>query len=206
MSAQRFELAEQQMRPGSPSLPKYLVLYKIISSDLKAVYAEVSRRISAGETKMSDSVDQKSFLNRTYHAIRPELNGNANLKDKAASGKKQVYCQFVFGEAKAGQDKEFNDWYDQYHAPEILSVPGFVWGQRMKLSDVQMSSDVVAQTYLMMFRIETGDLAATLVDFKVQAPKMTDSPAFDGARTFGYTYKAIGPQLDGDKIRASRKK
>jgi hypothetical protein len=206
VTAQRFEFAEQQMRPGSPSLPKYLVLYKIVTNDLKVVYSEVSRRISAGETKMSDAVDQKSFLNRTYRVIRPELSSNANLTGKAASGKKQVYCQFVFGEAKAGQDKEFNDWYDHHHAQDILSVPGFIWGQRMKLNDVQMSSDVVAQTYLMMFRIETGDLAATLEDFKAQAHKMSDSPAFDGARTFGYTYKAIGRQLDGDKVRASRRK
>jgi hypothetical protein len=155
---------------------------------------------------MSDTLDMKSLLNRTYGVIRPELSGNAKLTGKAAEGNKQVYYQFVFGEAKAGQDKEFNDWYDQHHALDVLAVPGFVWGQRMKLNDVQMMPNVTAQTYLMMFRIETGDLAATFADFGSLAPKMTMSPSFDGDHTFGYTYKTIGPELNGDKIRSARKK
>jgi hypothetical protein len=205
ISAQRFELAEQQLRAGSPPLPKYLVLYKIVTTDLKAVYAEVTRRASSGETGMSDALDMKSLLNRTYCVIQPELSGNAALAGKAAAGAKQVYYQFVFGEAKAGQEDIFNDWYDKHHAPDVLAVPGFVWGQRMKLNDVQMMPNVTAQTYLMMFRIETGDLAATFADFGALAPKMTMSPSFDGDHTFGYTYKVIGTQLDGDKIRAARK-
>jgi hypothetical protein len=76
----------------------------------------------------------------------------------------------------------------------------------MKLSGVQMSSDVIAQTYLMMSRMESGNLEATSADFKTQSPENSDSPAFDGEQTFGYTFKEIGPQVDGDKIRVLRKK
>lgn len=206
VSGQRFELAAQQLRAGSPALPKYLVVYKIVTPDLAGVYAEVNRRSQTGETRMSNAVDVKSFLNRTYHTIRPELSGNSKLTGKAAAGTKQTYYQFVFGEAKAGQDQVFNDWYDQHHAPDVLGVPGFVWGQRMMFSDVQLNKAATGSKYLMMFRIETADLGATFADFGTLAPKMTMSPSFDGDRTFGYTYKAIGQQLDGDKIRAERAK
>jgi hypothetical protein len=58
----------------------------------------------------------------------------------------------------------------------------------------------------MMFRMETGNLEATSADFKTQAPEMSDSPAFDGEQTLGYTFKEIGPKVDRDKIRALRKK
>ncbi|MGC3980486.1 MAG: hypothetical protein QM808_04420 [Steroidobacteraceae bacterium] len=204
VNGQRFELAPRQLRAVTPELPKYLVVYKIVTKDLAAVYAEVNRRATSGETRMSNTVDMKSFINRTYRTIRPELSGNSSDAGKAA-GAKQTYYQFVFGEAASeAQDKEFNDWYDQYHAPEILKVPGFVWGQRMMFSDVQLNSSAAGSKYLMSFRIETNDLNATLDGFSAVAPKMTMSKAFGTA--LGYTYKAIGPQLDGEKIRASRKK
>lgn len=203
VSGQRYELAPLQMRGGSPALPKYLIVYKIVAPDLAKVYAEVNRRAQSGETRMSNSVDVKSFVNRTYRTIRPELVGTAPA-GKAAAGTKDVYNQFVFGEAKTGLDTEFNDWYDKHHAPDILAVPGYVGGQRMVYSDVQLNNAASGSTYLMVFRIETADLAATFSEFGALAPKMTMTPAFDGDRTFGYTYKAIGPLLDGDRIRAGR--
>lgn len=206
VTAQRFELASRQMRAGSPPLPKYLVVYKIVTPNIKAVYEEVNRRGQNGQTRMSNSVDMKSFVNRTYRTIRPELSGNKKLSGKAAAGTKQTYYQFVFGEAKEGQEQAFNDWYDQHHAPDILAVPGFVWGQRAMFSDVQLNADAKGSKYLMMFRIETGDLNATLDEFGQLAPKMSISPAFDGDRTFGYTYKVIGPLIEGDKVRAERAK
>lgn len=206
VTAQRYELAPRQLRAGSPDLPKYLILYKIVTPDITAVYAEVNRRTTTGDTRMSDAVDVKSFINRTYRTIRPELKGNSKVTGKAAAGAKDVYAQFVFGEAKAGQEQEFNDWYDQHHAPDVLSVPGFVWGQCMMYSDVQLNKMATGSKYLMMFRIETADLATTFDEFGALAPKMGMSPSFDGDHTFGYTYKTLGPQLDGDKIRAARAK
>jgi hypothetical protein len=204
VSAQRFALAVNQLRAGSPPLPKYLVLYKIASADLRATYAEVNRRAGNGQTRMSNSVDPTSFANRTYRVIRPAVKGNDKLTGKAAAGTRKAYYQFVFGTATARQDQAFNEWYDASHLPDVLSVPGFVWGVRSQLSDVQLNKDGSGTPWLAMFRIETADLAATFAEFGTRAPKMTMSQSFDGDRTFGYTYETLGPELNGDKIRAIR--
>lgn len=53
----------------------------------------------------------------------------------------------------AGQEDEFNRWYDQVHLPEILSVPGFVSGRRYR------SSGPSDYPYLAVYEIESdGDL------------------------------------------------
>ena len=89
--------------------------------------------------------------------------------------------------------------------PEITAVPGFVSGQRFVLSSTQVNNDT-GQKYLALFKIVTPDIAATIKEFQTLAPKMTDSPAFKGSGTIGYTFKAIGPVIDGDAIRAERAK
>jgi len=30
------------------------------------------------------------------------------------------------------KEKEFNDWYNNVHEPEILAVPGFISGRRLE--------------------------------------------------------------------------
>ena len=87
--------------------------------------------------------------------------------------------------------------------PEILTVPGFVSGQRFTFSDVQLNRDT-GPKYMTMFKIVSSDLPVTIDDFRRRAPKMTDSPAFKTSHTVGYTYKAIGPLIDGDAVRAER--
>jgi len=54
-----------------------------------------------------------------------------------------------------------------------------------------------------LFRVETSDLAAVK---KLAAVPGTSSPAFDTKATRGYTYRAIGPVIEGDKVRAARAK
>ncbi|WP_280314984.1 DUF4286 family protein [Nocardia abscessus] len=39
----------------------------------------------------------------------------------------------VFSNAVAGQDEEFNEWYDTKHLAEVVAVPGVSSGQRFEL-------------------------------------------------------------------------
>ena len=41
----------------------------------------------------------------------------------------------VFMEPEAGTEREFNDWYNQYHVPERVSVPGILSARRYELCD-----------------------------------------------------------------------
>ena len=202
VSAQRFVYNEGvQLREVALKKPKYLVFYKIVTSDLPAVIAEVKRRLQTGETRVSDALDRNSGQMFIYRAFRPQVRGAGGDVPGAPAGPKQKYYQVVFGNAVAGKDVEFNTWYDKDHAPNMVGVPGFAWAQRAILNEVQMEPIPDAPRYLALFDIETSDLPAVLK----QPTKGTEPPpAFDREHTYGYTYRAIGPELSGDAVRAER--
>jgi len=204
VSAQRFVIADQQLRAGSPGKPRYLVVYQIVTDNLTAVSTEVNRRLASGQTRMSPSFDAKSAQGLLYRALGPEVPGVGGTPPGAVSGTDQTYYQLVFADPVAGREAEFNRWYDEHHAPEVAAVPGFVSWQRAVLNDQQMNPPAPASKYVTLFKIVTADLPAVFKEFGARAPRMGISPAFDGNRTFGYTYRAIGPLLLGDEIRAQR--
>jgi hypothetical protein len=202
VSAQRFEYAEQQLREVALKKPKYLIIYKVITADPSAVRDEIVRRAKNGQTRMSPTITNVKMY--TYREFRPEMMGAGGQPADAKAGALQTFYQIVFGDAVKGMDREFNDWYDKVHEPEMLSAPGFVRAERGIISEVQLGpTDVgLAQSkYLAIFEMRTSDLEAVFHAGKKGAEPI---PAFDRSRTFGYTYKAIGPLMDGDKIRAER--
>jgi hypothetical protein len=203
VSAQRFIYSDVQLREVALKKPRYLVLYKIVTSDLPAVIAEVKRRLRSGQTRISTSLDPKSGQMYMYRAFRPEVPGVKGQPADAKPGPMQTYFQVVFGDAVAGKDDEFNTWYDNDHAPNMVAAPGFVFAQRAIINDVQMEPITDPSRYLALFQIVTTDLPAV---FRYKNPGSVPPPAFDRARTFGYTYRAIGPLLIGDEVRAARAK
>lgn len=69
----------------------------------------------------------------------------------------------VLSNAAPGRDHEFNDWYDQEHLRDVLSVEGFVSAQRFCLSDAQLRPDEPPpHRYLAIYEIEAPDLAVPL--------------------------------------------
>ena len=205
VNAQRFVYADEQLREVTLKKPKYLVVYKIVSNDLTALGAQITRRLKSGQTRISSSFDGKSAIGFTYRAIGPEIAGAGGQPATAKPGQAQTYYQVVFADPVAGRDDEYNKWYDTHHAPEVAAVPGFVSWQRAVLSEHTLNPPAAATRYVAMFRIVTTDLPAVLQEFRLRAPKMATSPAFDGSTTFGYTYKAIGPLLEGEQVRAQRR-
>ena len=202
MTAQRFVISDIQLRE-SKSLPKYLVMYKIVTDDLPSVYAEVNRRLKTGVTVMSPSFDKATSVSFTYRAIRPMIYHKSNPAG-VPKGDSQVYYQLVFSNPTEGQEDKYNNWYDEQHEPDVVSAPGFVEAQRFVLSDTQLSNKEALTKYLVMFKIVSDDVAARFADFKRLAPNMPMSPAM--GKSYGYTYKALEPMIDGDQVRAERAK
>jgi hypothetical protein len=200
-SAQRFIYNDVQLREVALRKPKYLVLYTIVTDDLPAVIGEVKRRLSTGQTRVSATLDPKSGQMYMYRAFRPEVAGAGGQPADARPGPMQTYYQVVFGDAAVGKDDEFNTWYDNDHAPSLAAVPGFRSAQRGIISEVQMEPIVNPSRYLALFKIVTTDLPAV---FRYRMRGSEPPPAFDRERTFGYTYRAIGPLLLGDEVRAAR--
>ena len=202
VTAQRFVRNDLPLyRMVDLQVPKYLVIYKVVTDDLNAVFDEVSRRLKTGETVISPTFDSKTSVSYVYKTFGPELQGVRGEPEGAKPGPKQTYYQVVFTAMVDGKEDEFNDFYDHHHAPELAAIPGFVSAQRMILARPSTGS-IPATKYLAMFRVETSDLAAV----KQAATRPgTSSPAFDTKATRGYTFRAVGPVIEGDKVRAARR-
>jgi hypothetical protein len=202
-TAQRFVKDDLPLyRMVDLQVPKYLVIYKIVTDNVNAVFDEVSRRLKTGETIMSPAFDQKTSVSYVYRPFRPEIKGVGGEPEGAKPGPKQTYYQVVFTAMVEGKEREFNLFYDQHHAPELAAIPGFVSAQRMVLARPSTGS-IPATKYLALFKVETSDLAAV----KQAATKPgTSSPAFDTKATRGYTFRAIGPVIQGDQVRSARAK
>lgn len=206
VTAQRYVQSELPLfRVPDVRLPKYLIVYKIVTDDLNAVFAEVARRLKTGETYLSPAYDRKTSQNYVYQEIGHEYKGPGGDAPGAKAGPKQDYLQVVFPAMTEGKEKEFNAFYDQHHAPEVVAIPAFLRARRMKLA--QPSTASVAPTkYLAMYWIATSDPVAVKKAAASAQSAFTTSPAFDAQATRGYTYRGWGPLVDGDTVRAARAK
>jgi hypothetical protein len=203
VTAQRFVKNDLPLyRMVDLQVPKYLVVYKILTDNVTGVFAEVSRRLQTRETVISPTFDSKTSVSYVYRPFRPEIKGVGGEPDGVKPGPKQTYYQIVFTAMVDGKEGEFNEFYDNHHAPELAAIPGFVSAQRMILARPSTGS-IPASKYLALFRVETSDIAAV----KQAATRPgTSSPAFDTKATRGYTFRAIGPVIEGDRVRAARAK
>jgi hypothetical protein len=67
------------------------------------------------------------------------------------------YLLFAFSDCKdPKKEKEFNDWYDNTHMPDMLQVPGFVKATRWMSADKKENE---IRKYLAMYELETDDIA-----------------------------------------------
>jgi len=69
-----------------------------------------------------------------------------------------------FTNANDGKDIEYNSWYRDQHLPEVLSIPGFISGQRYRLSDCQFAGMVSPWKYMAIYQIEGESPAAALAE------------------------------------------
>jgi hypothetical protein len=201
VTAQRFVMNDLPLyRRADVELPKYLVVYKIVTEDLEKVFNEVSRRLQTGETKMDASFDRVTSVSYTYRAFRPFVKGIGGEPRGARPGNKELYYHIVFTPFVDGREDEFNAVYDKYHAPELASIHGFTGAQRMILARPDTAS-IKGTKYLALFTVETSDLGA--VKEATNAP-VTPNPGQDRVGTRGYTFRAIAPAVQGDTVRAER--
>jgi hypothetical protein len=203
VSAQRFVMNDLPLyRMAELQLPKYLVVYKIVTNDLEAVFKEVSRRLQTNETKMDPSFDRVTSVGYVYRALGPWVKGVGGEAAGAKPGKKELYYHIVFTPFVEGKEDMFNEIYTKHHAPELASIPGFTGAQRMIIARPD-TAKIKGTKYLALFTVETSDLAAVKEGTNVRG---TPNPGQDGAGTRGYTFRAFAPQVLGDKVRAERTK
>ncbi|WP_323810057.1 hypothetical protein [Sphingobium baderi] len=99
------------------------------------------------------------------------------------------YCFVVFTKPVAGQDVEYNRWYDTRHVPDVLAVPGFVSARRYA-ADVEGG-----RQYLALYGMKADDPEAVLADLSARAgtERMPMSPALDNESISAVLYEALEP-------------
>lgn len=98
----------------------------------------------------------------------------------------------VFTEPKPGQDEEYNDWYDNRHLSDTLSVDGIVEARRYRLAPTQTPKQGLP-TYLTIYEIDAehvDDIRKAIVD-AVNSGAMPISGSLDPAATLSEFYEAL---------------
>lgn len=72
--------------------------------------------------------------------------------------------------ASADVEDDFNRWYDDVHAKEVLALPGVKSCRRFKLASAQImpGDDAVGRQYLALYEVEVDDWQ-DLADVNMQA-------------------------------------
>ena len=94
------------------------------------------------------------------------------------------YNYVVISNPVAGREREYNDWYDAQHLPDVLAVPGFVAAQRFR---VAQQDNPLSGGYVAIYEMETDDPQATLAALQSLAGTermlMSDALDMDGITT-----------------------
>src|SRR5712692_10608941 len=74
----------------------------------------------------------------------------------------ETYYFFVFSNPVAGHEDEYNKWYNEQHAPDVVSIPGFRTAQRFVKNDLPLYRmvDLQVPKYLIVYKIVTDNLNA----------------------------------------------
>lgn len=101
---------------------------------------------------------------------------------------KGVFLAFSNAAEGANHD-DFNQWYDDVHAKEVLALPGVKSARRFKLADSQImpGDDANGRQYLALYEVEVDDWA----DF---AKSMQDAFA-DGSITINPELLQLDPMV-----------
>ncbi len=115
---------------------------------------------------------------------------------------KKKYVYTVFSGPSEGMEKEYNDWYDTQHLPQVTKVPGIVAAQRFKLAEGDQGPYEAPARYLAIYEIETDGDPLKVVDKIrefVSEGKIVMSEVIDLNVTRPWMYGAIGERLVSKK-------
>jgi hypothetical protein len=158
-------------------LAGFVTEYAIESGDIAATIGEIRGRLGTAQMPMIDAFDRSSSSFIVAEPVGP-LKHSPNADDPAASVQA---VSFVFSSPVAGREAEYQQWYDGTHVDDLLRVPGYRSGQRLRV--LPELSRNVQHAVVARYAIHTPDLAATMATARSRlgTPEMVLSPAFDMA-------------------------
>jgi hypothetical protein len=107
------------------------------------------------------------------------------------------YKFVVFTRPIEGREQEYNEWYQNVHLPDLLSVPGYISAQRFRLSRTHtVLNGEVPFPYLAIYNIETDDIDEVLAGMKRLKGKIVVSDALDLPASSAMIYEEYGSLVE----------
>jgi hypothetical protein len=151
----------------------------------------------AAPTGESDCARPSPRVSNSAQAERPRSATPCGpRRPKTTGANMPKYKLVVLTRPKDGQEAEYNNWYQNTHIPEVLSIPGYKSAQRFKLNTPMMAKDPMP--YLAIYDVETSDIGAVLQESgrRAQSGEMTASDAVDNDASYVVFYEEFGPRVD----------
>ncbi len=103
------------------------------------------------------------------------------------------YKMVVYSRPVPGREDEYNDWYQNVHLGELVTLPGFKSAQRFRHARNLVEGD--AYPYMSIYEIETDDIDALLDTLRDTAGRgaLTMSESIDLTDTSAVVYEEFGP-------------
>lgn len=70
--------------------------------------------------------------------------------------------------AEAAREREFNEWYDKVHVPDILQMSGFISATRY----VNINPKVTSDKFLAIYEVESDDMDKTVEALKERGAQL----------------------------------
>lgn len=102
------------------------------------------------------------------------------------------YRCIVMSNPVPGREDEYNDWYDNRHMDDVLSIPGFVRVQRFEYA-ASLSGESSGFKYLSIYEIDSDDIVKTIDELTAAAgtSRLPISEALD-TTVHAFVYRARG--------------
>lgn len=179
-------------------LPPSMAMYELAGSRLDGIDAEVARRMNDGRIARSSAVDYDGIISIKAKPLGPAMYASdvpgATPEPLGIIGSAKEYQFIVFSDPTTPDvERQYNDWYDHQHMPDVLRVPGFVFAQRFIITSA--SPNNTTARYFILFNLRSRDLAATNAEIvrrmreKITVPTTTMS---NGTAAF---MEPIGPPV-----------
>lgn len=179
ISADRYELTPEQIMPDIPQPWRFMSVYEFDypspEIDLPALAPMLAEARDAGLIDDSDE-NERIHSYRMYSDWQFSPN---HQSDQPFSGVSIILANFV-----AGMEREYHDWYENTHIPEVSRVPGKVGMKRGRLSELQVQPERYCPGSDLVFCAQqTDDLLFTVKDFSARARGVSPSGVAFAARS-----------------------
>lgn len=206
LDSQRYVASERQLRPDARVPNKYAIKFRIVTQDIARSLEYIHDNIRSGLTVPTKSIARGpggggDFVYRVLTDVMP---GSAAGGGNSATTK---YLYMEFSTATEARQRQFNDWYNNVHAPKIAALAGVRQWQRFELSAVQLTQRKISdvEQYLAMYDIEvSGPATLDRLQQHIEALAAAGPPDELGKIGASYTYRGIGPLLSGDQVKKER--